>query len=138
MGLGAWPLQHVPQVANHTKRRLEGVLDKEFQLLLPFFQKAEAPSATVAWVPHKGRPVVLTKGTNGWAPAALSFTQVNVLMFLIAVAFNLVVAFTVSAAFLMTVLLMFQEPHFLLQPGAVMKPGRLQNNAETQQASLRM
>ena len=28
-----------------------------------------------AEVPHKGRPVVLTKGTNGWAPAALSFTQ---------------------------------------------------------------
>ncbi|CAE7262924.1 unnamed protein product, partial [Symbiodinium sp. KB8] len=103
--------QELEETNNKTKRRLAPVLDKEFQLLLPYFQKADAPAATVAWVPHHGRPLVMTKATNGWAASVLSLTQVNVLMFLIAVAFNIVVAFTVSAAFLMW----------------------LQNNAEAQQ-----
>jgi len=111
MGLGAWPQEELEEAHNRTKRRLVPVLDKEFQLLLPYFQKADAPDATVAWVPHHGRPLVMTKATNGWAASVLSLTQVNVLMFLIAVAFNIVVAFTVSAAFLMW----------------------LQNNAEAQQ-----
>ena len=38
---GAWPQQELEETNNKTKRRLAPVLDKEFQLLLPYFQKAD-------------------------------------------------------------------------------------------------
>lgn len=36
--------------------------------------------ATLAWVPHEGRPIVFTKATNKWSHAELSYTQVGWLM----------------------------------------------------------
>lgn len=93
MGLHAWP--HAP---NSTKKTIvDETLLKEFELLKPFIKKSNAPGATVAWVPHEGRPVVFTKATNKWSYAELSFTQVNVLMLLVAVTFNVVVSVLLAA-----------------------------------------
>ncbi|CAJ1410543.1 unnamed protein product [Effrenium voratum] len=100
MGLNAWPAGE----QNATKLR-KGKVDKivmdEFEMLKPYILKAGAPGATVAWVPHEGRPLVFSKTTNKWSASELSYAQVNVMMLLIAVSFNLVVSVLVAGFVIM-------------------------------------
>ncbi|CAL1163700.1 unnamed protein product [Cladocopium goreaui] len=98
MGMNAWPQK--PE-SNATKRKKKALVDdtlmREFNMLKPFVEKPTAAGATLAWVPHEGRPIVFTKATNKWSHAELSYTQVNILMLLIAVTFNIVVSVLVAA-----------------------------------------
>lgn len=98
MGMNAWPQK--PE-SNATKRKKKALADdtlmREFNMLKPFVEKPTAAGATLAWVPHEGRPIVFTKATNKWSHAELSYTQVNILMLLIAVTFNIVVSVLVAA-----------------------------------------
>ena len=54
---------------------MDELLLREFELIKPYIEKANAPGATIAWVPHFGRPLVFTKATNKWSHAELSYTQ---------------------------------------------------------------
>ncbi|CAE8726463.1 unnamed protein product, partial [Polarella glacialis] len=69
---------------------------EEFELLLPYVLDAEVPGATIAWVPDTGRPVIFEKSRQKWTARLLSYMQHNVLMFLMACAFNLTAAFGLS------------------------------------------
>ena len=98
MGMKAWPTLPTSNSTKNTKKTsIDETLLKSFEMLRPYVEKANAPGATFAWVPHEGRPIVFTKATNKWSHAELSYTQVNVLMLLIAVTFNIVVSVLVAA-----------------------------------------